>query len=598
MVERKMVALSRAVVGALILPALLARPAAAADKALAVEAAAKLPPAAQWIPKDAVLAVELTRPKDLLDLALDAKVVAAVTAAPAYQKATAAPGFQEFRQVVKYLEFTLGTDWRKGLYKLLGGGITWAVTPNGASLLVIDAEDAKMLQQLHEVFLTFAKAEAEKRGKPQRVASAEYRGVTGWTFAPDEAHAILGNRLVMTNKPDALKAVIDLRDNPKAESLASLPAYRAAKKAAGADAAASAYVNLAVVKKAPGVQKGLKDSNNPMGALLLGALADAARASNWLAVRLRVEGETVSVRATMDSKPDMASGQTAFAWPKLPDEGALPHLPIPRQIAALSLYRDLHAFYAAKDQLFPERTSGLIFFENMMGIFFSGRDLTEDILAQPKPEIRVVVAEQKYDPEIGTPKTQIPAFAAVLRLRNPKQYADIVEAAWQKFVGLINVTHGQKAEAGLVIDKLTHNGARYTVAYFTTDPDEKEVGAHLNFRPALVKLGEYLVLSSTEGLAKDLIDALKQESAGPLKPLAGVHSALALDAVQLASILDANRDNLVRQNMVEKGATQEQAETQIGLLLTAVKFLGQATLTFGAVDGRPEARLDVKLNLP
>ena len=41
----------------------------------------------------------------------------------------------------------------------------------------------------------------------------------------------------------------------------------------------------------------------------------------------------------------------------------------------------MHKFYAAKDTLFPDRTSGLIFFENMMGIFFSGRDLTDEVLA-------------------------------------------------------------------------------------------------------------------------------------------------------------------------------------------------------------------------
>ena len=70
--------------------------------------------------------------------------------------------------------------------------------------------------------------------------------------------------------------------------------------------------------------------------------------------------------------------------------------PCPGGIAAVSLYRDLHGFYAAKDTLFPERTSGLIFFENMMGIFFTGRDLTDEVLAETEPEIRLVVAEPQY----------------------------------------------------------------------------------------------------------------------------------------------------------------------------------------------------------
>jgi len=103
-----------------------------------------------------------------------------------------------------------------------------------------------------------------------------------------------------------------------------------------------------------------------------------------------------------------------------------------------SLYRDLHQFYAAKDDLFPDRTSGLIFFENMMGIFFSGRDLTNEVLAETKPEIRFVVAEQEYDPAMGTPQIKLPAFAAILRLRRPEQFNKVAEEAWQKAVPKVN----------------------------------------------------------------------------------------------------------------------------------------------------------------
>ena len=228
-------------------------------------------------------------------------------------------------------------------------------------------------------------------------------------------------------------------------------------------------------------------------------------------------------------------------------------------IAGMSLYRDLHAFYAAKDKLFSERTSGLIFFENMMGIFFSGRDLTEDIMAQPKPEVRLVVAGQQYDKAAGDAQVQIPAFAAIFRLKQPKQYADVIESAWQKAVGLINFTRSQKAEVGLVIDRLTYHDTRYTVAYFPTLPDaEKTVpGTESNFGASLVKMGDYLVLSSTEGLAKDLIDALQKETSEKTRPLAGVHTAVDFDGGQLSAVLEANRRTLVRGNMVEKGNSQE-----------------------------------------
>ena len=113
---------------------------------------------------------------------------------------------------------------------------------------------------------------------------------------------------------------------------------------------------------------------------------------------------------------------------------------VPRQVAGLSLYRDLHAFYASKDQLFPERTSGLIFFENMMGIFFTGRDLTEEVFAETRPEVRLVVAAQAYDKAVGTPLVQFPAFAARHPYEAPEEFARVAEEAWQKAVGLTAVS--------------------------------------------------------------------------------------------------------------------------------------------------------------
>jgi hypothetical protein len=275
----------------------------------------------------------------------------------------------------------------------------------------------------------------------------------------------------------------------------------------------------------------------------------------------------------------------------------MPNLSVPRRIAALSFYRDLHGFYAAKDELFPERTSGLIFFENMMGIFFTGRDLTEEVLAETGPEIRFVVAEQVYDPDVGTPAIQVPAFAAVFRMPNPDKFGPVMEEAWQKAVGLINFTRGQQALPGLIIDRPTHGDTKYTVAYFSASSDDEKsaLDVRFNFRPAVAMPGEYLILSSTSALAGDLIDALENETA---RPNGVTHSLVELDGVQLASILEANRENLVRQNMVNEGNTRQQAEAQIGVILLALEQLAGIKLDVGAKDGVSRAELAIELNLP
>jgi len=568
--------------------------------AMAGQSLPDMPARPEWIPQDALISLELSRPRALLDLLAGDKTIAAVTGLPVYQKQVSNPKLSEFLNLVRFLETTLETDWRTGLAKLTGGGITLAVCPEDKVLLIVDAEDERMLERLHETFLNIARSEAEKQGRGDRVASTQYGGVTAWTFDGKEAHAIIGRRLILANRPEGLKAVLEMRAKRGGVSLASKPAYRAAKRQAGSEPVATVFVDLKPIMQIPGFAKLLRGHNeNPLPALAFAGIVEAVRDSNWLALGLHSEGSTLAIRASVDGKTVAQTGPATFALAKAPGEGVLPNLSVPRRIAALSLYRDLHQFYAAKDDLFPERTSGLIFFENMMGIFFSGRDFTNEVLAETKPEIRLVVAEQEYDPAIGTPQVKLPAFAVILRLRNPKQFNEVAEEAWQKAVGLINFTRGQQAMAGLIIDRPVYADTMFTVAYFSTAQieDKTRLDQRFNIRPAIAMPGEYLVLSSTDGLTRDLIDALDRESEMKAEPLADKHSLLEIEGGQLASVLEANREVLVRGDMVKKGTTREDSETGVDMLITLAKFVERIELSIGMNEGLTEARLETKLNL-
>jgi hypothetical protein len=559
-----------------------------------------LPPAIQWIPQDAVISLELSGTRALLELFAGEKATAAITALPLYQQQASRPQFKEFFNVVKLMEITLGTDWRTGLAKLTGGGITFAVCPEDTVLLIVDAEDENMLKQLHEMLLNMARSEAEKQGQPDRVASKQYQGVEAWTFNGKEAHAIIGKRLVLANRPEGLRAVLELRAGANGASLASNPAYQAAKRAVGPDAVATVFADLKPLMQIPDIAQLLEQQGeNPLTALLFAGIVEAVRGSNWLALGLHVRDSTLVCQASVDGRTVAPTSPAAFALPKEPGDGVLPNVSVPRRIAALTLYRDLHQFYAAKDELFPDRTSGLIFFENMMGIFFSGRDLTNEVLAETKPGIRLVVAEQQYDPAVGTPRVKLPAFALILRLRDPDQFDEVVEEAWQKAVGLVNFTRGQQAMPGLIIDRPIQEETKFTVAYFSTAQieDKTELDQRFNFRPALAMPGGYLILSSTDGLARDLVDALNRETEQTVRPLAEIHSLVEIEGGQLASILQANREVLVRGDMVKKGNTQEEAETGIDMLITLIRLVERLKLSIGMHEGQTQARLEIKLDL-
>jgi hypothetical protein len=557
-------------------------------------------PVARWIPSQAVLVFEIAKPNTFLQPLLSTAMAEAVTSLPAYQAQKDNRKFKEFCGLVTLLEGQLQTDWRTGLRQLVGDGLTFALGPRGEILLCADSQDPKMWQKLHETFLGFAKADAEKANQPDRVTSREYRGVTGWTFGPEETHVILNHRLLMSNRPEVLRYVLDLRAEPDGSSVAALPAYQAAKEALGPNTVATAYLNIEALREHPGLKQALERNPNPLAALLFAEVRHVLQQAHWLGLGFYVKDDRLTLKAVTDQPASGQDGAERFAQPPRPEDGALPNLSVPRSIAGLSLYRDLHGFYAAKDTLFPERTSGLIFFENMMGIFFSGLDLTEEVLGQTKSEIRLVAARQEYDPAIGTPALPLPAFAAVFRLREPDKFGAVVEEAWQKAIGLVNFTRGQKALPGLILDKFTHDQSQGTVAYYRPPDQTNKTDLHLryNFRPALARIGEYLVLSSTDGLARDLIDALRAELAAGPKPSPSTHSFLELDGVSLRDILTANRPNLIRKNMVDKGNSHEKAESEIDLLLTLLGCFRQVKLGLGQEAGRPALHLELNLCLP
>jgi hypothetical protein len=553
-----------------------------------------LPPVAQWVPTDTPIMVEVSEPMALMGPLLSPEFGKSFTAALENGKEN--PKLQQFQAVVTVLEAQLGTDWRTALRQLAGKGLSFCVGSSGATLLTADGEDEKLLSKLNDIIWQFASSGANQQDQPETAESREYRGVKTWKIGTNEVHALLGPRLVLGNQMSFLHQVLDLRTNTGERTLASSAVFKAARDAVGKEAVASVFLNLQTLRGAPGLKKALEEDGNPVTALLLADTKAALRNASWLALGVYVSGEKLILRTYTDGAAPEASKWASFSTPQGVGAGLLPPLTVPGTIASLSLYRDLHSFYAAKDTLFPERTSGLIFFENMMGIFFSGIDLTEGVLSEVRPDVRVVVAKQQYDPAVGTPATQVPAFAAVLRLNEPQRFGETVEEAWQKAIGLANFTRGQKALPGLIIDKASQDGVKYTISYYRPPADKSSgaVDTRYNFRPSLARPGDYVILSSTDALARDLIDAVKKTPSTPANTSSAANSLMEIEGPALSAILEANREPMVRKNMVDKGDSREKAENDIGVLLAALGHLDHATLTLRRDAGRPQAQLEIR----
>jgi hypothetical protein len=106
---------------------------------------------------------------------------------------------------------------------------------------------------------------------------------------------------------------------------------------------------------------------------------------------------------------------------------------------------------------------------------------------------------------------------------------------------------------------------------------------------------DYMVLGSNEGLTRDLIDSLKQPSGATTGKLDMAHTLLEVRGTEIASFLHSIREQMVRDNMVDKGNTQEQAELEIDTLLEIVRHLSELQLEIGTHEGRPQASLRLTL---
>jgi hypothetical protein len=555
-------------------------------------------PLAAWAPAKAPLCLEILQPGPLLEPLLSPAFAERLRSTPALSQWQASRQFQDLQGLVRFLEASLQTNWQSVARSLLHERALVAIEGPNRLLLAVQGNDAALLNRLHDFVRQIAVSEAEKQGQAGRVRSTETDGVTQWTFDGREAHALLGARFLFGSQSDVLGAAVALRDG-RGDSLSGRPAYQAARAAVGSRAAAWLYTDLEQLRAAPGFLRALDEPRqNPLGALLLAGGGERLKTAPWLALGLYAERGELAIRAFVGGT-NAAAAARGFASPPSGAAGAAAPLEVPGKVAVLSVYRDLAAFYGAKDDLFPQRTSGLIFFENMMGIFFSGRNLTDEVLAQTQPQVRLVVARQRYDPAIGTPEPQWPAFAAVFALRDPKAFGEVVEEAWQKALGLVNFTRGQKALPGLIIDRVDHRGTRITVSRFSAKDatDRQHLDQRFNFGPSLALVGGHAILSSTEQLARELVDALAQPAPAPASPAPGTHTWLELSGVELATLLKDNRPSLVRGNMLKEGHTQPQAEAAIDTLCGLVGLLDRASLRAGG-GGQEAVELRVGFSQP
>ena len=556
-----------------------------ADRAVAAKPA-EPPEAARWVAEDAVIYLELSDPNALIDRLADERVRGPLTAIPSVKALLNGEQYGKLMAAAGLVSAKLGTTPEIALRKLTGGGIVFAVEEvKGAkprAVLVVTPTDPELLRKASAALIDLARQDAEGKGMPDPVKSADYRGVTGYAVG-DGAYVVLKDRLVIVDRPDSAKVIIDRALDGLKTSMAAGEGWKDCRAGLKPDALAWGAARMDRLRALdPKHFKGSDAKKNAGEFLLFGG---------WLeTLRQDASGPRVAVLDRRRLGAELVASLPADANEAIPGvrprngSGAPSLISPPGTIATVGLWRDLAALWEARAALLaPEDVQNLNKLDTFAGQFFGGRDFGSGVLGALAGKWRLVVALQDETGLNPSPDVKLPAFALVLDLKpGDDDFAQRLRVAFQSFVGLSNLNAAQTKAPPLELGSEVFEGVTISTTKFVTPkpgPSTSPKGpvhTRHNFSPSAAQVGDHFILGSSLGLTRGLVTSLKSpaaESEG-----SGTLSAEA-DGLTLSRLVEQNRARLVMQNMLEKGHDKDQAEGEIGFLSSLLRYLGHGRLS-------------------
>jgi hypothetical protein len=559
---------------------------------------------------DSWVYLEIQDPARLLERYQSKPVQRLLHMLPGYQKALESPQLKQLEAVVDFLSNDLKTTRDEAIRDLTGGGVVFAMEPGAegnekpAFLLVLQPRDAAFLRKAHDRLVELARQDAKGKGNPDPVSTFPVGGATGYSLSPEEAHAILDDRLVVANDRKALER---FAGRPKAGSGAGAGLHGNeiwSRERAGAkspDTLAFAYAKLDPLRKIQAATAKEKPKpSDPNVVLLLGTWIRAIEKSPWGVMRLEWTGdEDVTAGLTLGA-PEGGFSPAVRRFVPPSGEGASAPIQVPGQIASFSIWRDWGSVWDARAELLtPESVQNLAQLDTQAGTFFGGRDFGTGVLGALGAHWRFVIAHQSYESMTPAPDLKLPGFAVVIEMKpEDVEFHTRMKAAFQSFIGLFNLGAAQQKAPPLLLSAEMVDGLSIATAKYATfapsDSSEKSTtnakpaasaADVYNYTPSAFQVGNHFVISSSLDLARELAKTFKAGTSPGANTTAsgsdGKNATLlaVADGSAVARLVALNKDRLVMQNMLEKGNDKASAEAEIGYLEALVQWLGQARMS-------------------
>jgi hypothetical protein len=558
--------------------------------------AAAEPAGRELISPNSAVMVEINRPLDFLDSPLNRDIWELVRETNGVKQWLSSPEVDKFRQAARFIEKSLGVDWRTGISRLTAGGIVFAVGPQKASsepvvTAIVTAEDEQTLKQ----FIEAVQSEIHRAATSQAaVATGGEREKSGAHPAPESEttsyrsyvcnrvgnghFSLVGRQLLASNSREGLEAALDrLAGTATGKPFDPPPALRLVDDS-GKPPMVLATVNLKLLKEDPKAKAPLSfPANDPIPVVLLGGFLDLLRRADFAAAAVFVSGPAHELRIRVPVGTEGAYAGLRGYFASEATEAAPRLLRPTGTIFTAGWFRDYKKLWDARRELLNPDIVAQLEAANTKAQSEGAKVGLADLVQMIGPHFRFVAAQPQETGYKVKLEERLPALALVVSVRDEAGFRQRVLTGIDSllWLGVASANLGE-------IKPSEYRGAKINTLRFSEKPEfaDSEKRVLYNFSPSYSLTRGELIVGSTAEIVRSLIDEIDRQAAAPEAARPADERPTdrqQLSFAELSEFLKGYVPRLIRGAALNQGLSPAEAEKEIDVLRQVFVRVGQLT---------------------
>jgi len=543
----------------------------------------------RWIPSEATLVIKIEKPREFIEGVVKRDAYQSLRKFPQVRELLESTQVRRFLQIVSYMETELGAPWPELIDKLAGGGIALGAVIGAEpapTVIVVQGTDEAATTKAYELFLAGIRDESNRDGTKQELVKATYREVPTVQAGKEVFLARIGAAIVFGNNQAGFHAALELATKAGANSVLTKSTLPAARKIAGKDPVAWAWLDFAKVKATPQGKDFFEATRKDvLQTVVVGSSIDAARRSDFLAFVLDQSPDGYALRLRMPAKRAELDKAMSVHAPMNGEPGSRPLLQPKGTIYSQSFYLDLGYLWKERKTMFnPENLKdiekGIADIDKVLpGTTFG------NLLEMSGPYHRIVSVQTGEKLYAIEPGQRIPPTAYVGSMRD-KEYGRTMDGVLRAAALLGSFQTGWK------MSETMHDGVKIVTYRFPENAEPKyddPTKLRFNAAPSFAIVGDHLIVGSTPGIVKLLIPVLKKESKADGSSVVWRATGYAAGGAEL---LLANPEPTITQTILTQGIGLAEAKKQVEDFAAWLRTAGQLNLSIDHAKDWYELKLD------